>query len=730
MTSIRNLKSRLVLGAAAAVLSAAVAAPTASAQGAGNEEVVVTAQRRAQAVQRVPVTITALTAKQLELRQISDTLQVIKAVPNMIGGNNTGLGSTNAYFMRGLGSTESHPAFDPPVGTYVDDVYLPRQNSNNYGLLDVERIEVLRGPQGTLFGRNTTGGAINVITRNPDPTEQSGMVELFGGEFSRIGARGVVNVPLSETAAVRFAGYYFQDDGYLDSAVFPGERLNDKEQYALRGKARFMAGPDVTIDLSAEYIYDNGINAPSLRTNAVTGDGDPNRTNALLRESNCSGDIATLATAAGGRFGSCNINKSWAVGAKVNWRVSEALAVESITGYRHINQVYSLDFAAGGLGPSVFAITNDGDHAAFSQELKLNGSFGDNFDFVAGLYYLSETNDVLFADIGTGISIERLMDVDLSSLAFYAQGDYHVTDKLTVTAGLRWTTEERKIRFANTGRGASGFTTADMIAAGVPVDQEVDKFTPKFGVQYQVRENLMLFASATNGFKSGGWNIRSATSPATASRNNIFNPEKAWSYEAGMKSEWFDRNLRFNATFFKMNVTDLQVITGIPGVPGVFITQNAGDMTIDGLEIDGAFRYENLDVFFSAGWQGAEYTRIVDPSGRITLATKPVRTPNFTGALGATYRIPVESWDGDVVLSVAVNHINKHWVTTTNVPSGSQNPGTTFLDAGVAVNFLGDDWTAAIECRNCTDERIMTAYLFVPYYNEPGRWGARVTRRF
>ncbi len=744
MVSQRIRIDRLLGAVAAAALSAGLSAPavaqdptsgTPAAEGV--EEVTVTAQRREQRAQRVPVTITAISGNQLETRQITDTLQLIKAVPNMVGGNNTGLGSTNAYFLRGLGSTESHPAFDPPVGTYVDDVYLPRQNSNNYSMLDIERVEVLRGPQGTTFGRNTTGGAINVITRNADPSELSGLFEVFGGEFDRIGVRGVVNAPMSETSALRVAGYWLRDDGYLASNVFPGDVLNDKEQYALRVKARFEAGSNVTIDLTAEYLYDDGVNAPSQRLPATppatglnpSGAGFPDRTNALLREAACEGDLATRATVAGGRLGSCNVNKTWGLGARVNWKISDALSFQSITGYRLIEQDYALDFAGGALGPAVFAITNDGEHGAFSQEFKLVGS-SPSFDWVAGVYYLSETNDVLFADIGTGISIERLMDVGLESIAVFAQGDLRVTDALTLTLGARYTHEERSIRFANTGRGASGFTTANMVAAGVPVDQSVDKVTPRVGIQYQASDDVMLFASATNGFKSGGWNIRSATSPATASRNNIFGPETAWSYEIGAKTEWFDRRFRFNVTGFWMDVSDLQVITGIPGVPGVFITQNAGDMTVKGIEFDGAARIGDLDLFFSAGIQDAEYTRILDVSGRLSTATEPVRVPNFTGALGATYTVPIESIDGDLVFNAAINYVGSHWVTTTNTPAASENPSTTFLDAGVALNFGGDAWTAALECRNCTDERIMTAYLFVPYYSDAGRWGARFTRRF
>ena len=170
------------------------------------EEVVVTAQRKAQNLQDVPVAVSSLSSEQLELFQIEDTLDVARSIPNMVAANTVGLGTSVLYFLRGVGSTESIATFDLPVGTYIDEVYLSRQNANQIMLADVERVEVLRGPQGTLFGRNTTGGAVQLITRQPGD-EFAGNVELGYGRFDRIVARGMLNIPLAETAAVQVSAF-------------------------------------------------------------------------------------------------------------------------------------------------------------------------------------------------------------------------------------------------------------------------------------------------------------------------------------------------------------------------------------------------------------------------------------------------------------------------------------------------------------------------------------------
>ena len=181
------------------------------------EEVVVTAQRREEKIQDVPIAISAFSEAQLEQFNVTQALGISKLIPNLLAFNNTGLGTANGYYLRGIGNTESIPTFDPPVGTYVDDIFISRQNANNFGLFDMDRIEVLRGPQGTLFGRNTTGGAVNLIMKKP-AKEFGGYAEAGFGQFNQVTGRGSIDVPVSDTVLTKLSAYYIKDDGYIDAA--------------------------------------------------------------------------------------------------------------------------------------------------------------------------------------------------------------------------------------------------------------------------------------------------------------------------------------------------------------------------------------------------------------------------------------------------------------------------------------------------------------------------------
>ena len=225
----------LAMVAATPAFAQAPAAADAAGDSGGNTgvtDIVVTAQRRAENVQDVPIAISAFSSDQLRQQGVSSALDLGQFVPNLIAQNNTGLGSANAYYLRGLGNTETIPTFDPPVGTYVDDVFLSRQNANNLNLFDVERVEVLRGPQGTLFGRNTTGGAINVILREPGK-DFGGYAEVGYGRFNKKLVRGSVDIPLAPTFSVKLSGYWQEDDGYVKNTT-TGERLNDQDGWGAR----------------------------------------------------------------------------------------------------------------------------------------------------------------------------------------------------------------------------------------------------------------------------------------------------------------------------------------------------------------------------------------------------------------------------------------------------------------------------------------------------------------
>ncbi|MET0366380.1 MAG: TonB-dependent receptor plug domain-containing protein, partial [Sphingobium sp.] len=219
-------------------------------------EIVVTAQRRPEKLQEIPLAVTAFTEATIKNLNLNDAIAVSKYVPSMISAHNSGLATANAYFLRGLGNTQSAATFDPPVGTYVDDIYVARQNANNYAFFDTERVEVLRGPQGTLFGRNTTGGAVSLIMRKPK-NEFGGKFEVTYGSFSRVTAKASVDIPVSDKILTKWSGFVVKDDGYLKN-ITTGEKLNGDKSYGFRGDLRLLPSSDLTIDMSGEYTNNTG----------------------------------------------------------------------------------------------------------------------------------------------------------------------------------------------------------------------------------------------------------------------------------------------------------------------------------------------------------------------------------------------------------------------------------------------------------------------------------------
>jgi iron complex outermembrane receptor protein len=691
-------------------------------------EIVVTSQRRAENLQDVPIPVTVFTADDLETRFIGNTLNLIDFTPNMFGSNNTGLGSANAYYIRGLGNTETIPTFDPPVGTYVDEIYLSRQNANNFGFFDVERVEVLRGPQGTLFGRNTTGGAVNVIMKEPGDSV-AGFAELGYGAFDRWLLRGSIDLPVNEKFAFKFSGYWDNDDGYVENTT-TGETLNDSDMWGFRGALRFNATERLMWNLSGTFMQNNGDNLLNFLC-------DPRN------PADCSGRFSTTGMRTSGpppggysvpisgekaTYGLGQETSQIIVASNIQWG-GEAATLNLITGYVQVGQDYALDFADGrGLPnaqvpvPTVYGFTNGGfsifqtaKYKQWSQEAKVTGTlFDGRLQYVGGLYFFSENNVTDFADVFTVVTgtptglplllADRTLTNTTNSQAVYFQGDFDITSTLSLTAGFRYTNEKKT--FAVDDNRAicqvvpepSTCLGANLVALNgvpIPTEQKTGKFNPNFVIQWQPRQELMVYASATNGFKSGGWNARGTTNFTLLP----FEPETIWSYELGAKSQWFDNRLRANIAIFHLDTNDLQTPSAFvnPATGAItFITRNFADYQNTGVELElTAVPTEGLNLYFNMGYQDPKY-KISDSlapdeygvksvarqqldcqaqlaAGRIPLGTGagnavdcaagivtatggialPVRTPNWSLAFGGTYDIRLDR--PGIVLTPAVN---------------------------------------------------------------------------
>jgi iron complex outermembrane recepter protein len=822
----------LKCGSAAFALMVAMpgfAQSAAPAEEEGISDIVVTAQRRSESVQDVPIAISAFSSSQLEAQGVSNTLQLGQYVPNLVAQNNTGLGSANAYFLRGLGNTESIATFDPPVGTYVDDIYISRQNGNNLSLFDVERVEVLRGPQGTLFGRNTTGGAINVIMRKPGDTI-SGYAEIGYGSYKKKLARASIDLPLAPTFAIKVSGYWQDDAGYVKN-VTTGERMNDDDGWGARIAVRGDLAPDVRWNAAYARIVANGENTLNFDCNPV----NPTQCDGRF----ASGGFKNGNTLSPSPFASLNISgrkanygqgnraESDLITSTLEGDLGEKTTVSLITGYIGLRQQFAVDFFDGRGGPSIavpnppirgfarggFTIVNDGYHQQFSQEVKLNGQAANGLlTYVVGGYYLDEYNKTDFADVfsvftgapgGLGLLLaDRTLTNKTRALAAYAQGDIKL-GPVTLTAGIRYTDERKTFDIrdnrANCNLGgalpATCLGNANLVSPSgvrIPTVQSAKLWTPRFAINVKPTDDILLFASATRGFKSGGWNARGTVN------NQLlpFGPEKVWSYEAGIKSDLFDRKVRANLTFFYMDVKDLQTPSALVSATGAitFLTRNFANYRNKGIEGEFIFQpVTGMNLFANFGYQDDKYilpagapavdiygiqsvaaqaancralitagnipggagtaacaAGIVAPNGSIAT---PVRTPDWTIALGGSYKAPL---GGGLSLTPSINasYRGRQEVGTSNLtiyngavtgtngtfPSNLTGTGALITGSNSAPAWLFNagltlasesGWQLSAECTNCFDKEFVQSTLAnYSYLNTPAQWMVRAKYKF
>ena len=823
------MRSVLFRGAAIVAAAAAVPGVAASAQdqaaapaqnegeGFGLNEITVTAQRRAESVQSVPIAISAFDSGALETRGVSSALEITQYVPNLVGLNNTGLGSANAYYMRGLGNSETIPTFDPPIGTYVDDIYISRQNANNLSLFDVERVEVLRGPQGTLFGRNTTGGAVAVFLKDPGQ-EAGGYVEAGYGSYNQWQARASIDVPLADTLAVKVSGYIQDSDGYAKNTV-TGERQNQNDGWGVRLGVLGQLSDTVTWKASYIHTLADGANLANFDCNPANPDQCNGRfvTTGFRRDDNLGGLVS------GKKDGFGHFVKTSMDFISSNLRIGdEDLNVSLITGYVYTTQDYALDFSDGRALPSLntpiapvqslarggFTIANEGEYSQFSQEIKVNASIADGLlDVVGGVYYFEEDNFSDFADLFSyataaspapeGVTLvlaDRILRNSTKAYASYVQGDLNITDSLTLTAGIRYTDETKRFTIQD-NRAACNDGTVEASCLDIqnlfapngltlPRKQNIKIWTPRFAVNYQVNPDILLFASATRGFKSGGWNAR-GTSPGEFLP---FDAEKAWSYEAGIKSELFNRHLRVNLSAYLLEVSHLQTPSAFRRANGSigFLTRNFADYENKGIELEvNAVPVRGLNLFAAFGYQDDKYKidysaaatdeygvqsvgaqqaqclaqlaaglvpggdasacgqGIVAPDGSIA---SPVRTPKFNFSIGGSYEALLSdslslvpsvnaSWRDDSMVGTSNLTFYDDPVTSSSgttynnnlLGNGDQIAGA-FSPSRWIVNStltLRSDagWSISAECHNCFDVASVESTLAnLEYLNMPRTW--------
>ncbi len=767
-------------------------------------------------VRDVAIAASVFSAAGLEARGIQSTLQLAQFVPNMLASNSPGLASSNSDYLRGLGTVETIAGFDPAVGTYVDGVSLGRQNANNFSFFDVERIDVLRGPQGVLLGRNTIGGAIDITLRQPSD-KFGGFGEFSYGAYSRYTGRAAINLPLNQSIAINVSGYYQTDKGYVHDST-TGQRLNDNDGAGLRLAARMQFSDRAQWNGSIAYTRASG-------ENILNFDCDP------ANPGKCNGRYATtgLGTGAGnyaplviaGRkagFGLGNSAENLLYTSNFEWAGDHA-TVNLITGYVDLTQKYAIDFADGRGLPSVadpapavrgfllggLTILNDGSHRQFSQEVKVSGAlFGGVVDYVAGFLVTDAKDRTDFADIATGAAAvpqllaDRVSEIQTNALAGYVQANVNLGSQLTVTAGVRYTDETRTLQITDNRAACVGSSAApclneaSLTANGVPVPtrQKAREWTPRLAIAYRPGDALMLFASASRSYRSGGWHVRSRTAAGILP----FGPEDAWTYEAGVKSDWFGKRLSLNLTAFLIDARHVQTITDIFAAP----TGEVAGYRNKGVELElAAVPVDGLNLYANLGFQDGHYridrnaptvdmygvksvaaqqaaclaqlaaglvplspavtnapdcaTGIITANGGIA---RPVRAPRFTIAAGASYDFKLPA--AGIILRPAVHAVYRSRYETDSanatlfagtvtsggtrypanpfggtVISGSRAAGFVLVNAALTLRTDDDNWTMAIECSNCLDKAYVDSALAgYSYLGPPRTWQLRLKRAF
>ncbi len=706
---------KAALGSAAAI---AMAAPAWSQQVAAAPDddslpdIVVTAERRESRLQETPISITALGAAQLENQGVRTVGDLAATVPNLT--STTGpQGSADAnFFVRGVGQFDFIITNDPGVGVYVDGVYLGRTVGALLDSSDIARVEVLRGPQGTLFGRNTLGGAISITTRQPEIGELSGQGRATYGSRDRIDLDASINVPLGDRAALRVSGVTRNQDGFArnqDTGVVFGrtERLGGK------ASVLFEATEALSVTLSADYTLDKSNPAPAVLLDILPLPFFPaDVRNDLFRPNEFYRSFASNNPE--------SRNEIYGFSGTIAYDFGGA-TLKSITAYRNLDSFSTSD--PDGTGYRLYDQQATTVQNQFSQELQLSGSlFEDKLEYLLGAYYFREDADqtlfLCFAPItplpsarGNACNTWTQGNAQITnSYAVFGQARYKTESGFSLTLGGRYTWEDKDIVSNQLFdfRGAGFEAAPGVVVPGFPAPIVTDlasslsfrKFTPKIGLEYAPNRDLLLFASFAKGFRSGGFNGRLIAPQASVPS---YEPDTNDTYELGVKTDIVPGVLRTNLTLFYSKYKGIQQTISDPAVQ--FRVANAGNAELYGFEAEMALNpLRGLRFNAGIGYTSSSFEDVPAGVGPINGNRLPF-SPEWTVALGGEYRIDL----GSFALTPRVDwrFQSRTFFTAFNLPLEQQDPYG-LLAARITLTDADDRFSLAVYGENLTDAKYFT----------------------
>ncbi len=722
-------------------------------------DIVVTARKREERAQDIPLAISAFSGDAIAARGIDKVDGVATFTPNMTFQNNPsfgGAGSSAAIYIRGIGQKEFLPTTEPGVGVYVDGVYVARSVGALLDLVDVERVEILRGPQGTLFGRNTIGGALSITTRKPD--DRLGMTgQVTVGSFDRIDAKATANVPLSDTLFAKVSAASFNRDGYV-TRLADGSKLGNVSTLTGRFDLRWQASPTFEVNLSVEGTRDRS-NGPALVLTGTTYQSrifNPNRLpilppgsaptpgfyvlnppfdapvdNFMLlsnyfaaflggqpciafqpynpQASNgaaCFSDRFLVGDRAdAGTAPQYSRNDTWGTQATIDWDLGP-VQLKSITAYRQIDGDYARDGDHSSL--TILHLQDKLTQSQFSQEFQVLGkALDDKLDYVVGLYYFKEKGNNINSLDFTPVKFRSGGRFETENLAAFAEATWNFAPDFDLTLGLRYTDDrksflpDQEILVDKTGGAliaGSPNTPQTRVLPFVTVKQGEDAFTPMVNLAWKATPDVLVYASFSQGFKSGGF-VQRVFPPLAATPQ--FSSEKATAYELGFKSTLFDRKLTLNGALFwtKYDNLQVQVFTGIAPV-----TKNAAAAEIKGAELEA--RFSPGGGWFlegSLGYLDPQFTRIDPAATEITLTSRFERVAKWTTSASVSKSVGLAN-GGEITARGDWSYRSGAFMDALNSPEIFQ-PGYSVFNANLTYDSPSRQFAVTLAVSNIGNKR-------------------------
>ena len=678
------------------------------------DAVTVTARKREETLQDVPVAVTAFTPETLDKLNIEDLSDLDSQVPNLTIYAARGSTSTITAYIRGVGQADPLWGVDPGVGIYLDDVYIARPQGALLDVFDVGRIEVLRGPQGTLYGKNTIGGAIKYISRGL-PKEMEGFASITVGNYNQLDAKAALGGPIGGADSGlrgRVSVASMNRDGFGEN-TFTGQDVSDKEINAARFQLGAYAGDDFDVQFAVDWMDDqSGVRGAKMLARNPLAPAYPPTDDRY--------DI---------RSGMKNINDTEMKGASatVNWRASEDWAFKYVIAKRESDTETNIDFDTTPLTlVDVRAFYND---SQVSQELQANFDGGGRARGVMGLFWFNGDaggqvlnhfyNPLLATSLTNPLFGDTQGYVNTKSIAVYADWTFDLTDRLKLDVGARYTDEDKHAVALNRFYTDLSYSTSWGTAANFDKTVNFKNVSPKVSLDYQITPDIMVYGLASRGFKSGGYNIRANTTSVPRS-GEPFDDEKVDSYEIGSKMSFLDQRMFLNLAYFYNKYEDIQlsVFTSytLPNGSQSFFGDftNAGKGTVQGLEVEYQFLpTQNWLISGNLAWLDAQYDEFITAGVNVADAQEFTNAPEFSGALNVEYRTDLAN-GGNLSARVGYSYQSEVWPTTDLSPAIRQD-GYGLVNAGV-IWQANEAWTFSLQGTNLADEEYRTTGYNIAAY--------------